>query len=277
MNKSPAFQLYPKDFLVDTAMMTAEEVGAYMRLLCYAWVGLPGFEQGYIPGDERVFNLVGLSFEEWEKVRSKVMGYFCEKSEGVYYHKRLMSELEKQKSFRKQRVIAGKASGIARNKRSTSVEREPNFSFASSSSTPLNPPRGEGGGRGFLFWFSKFQNELQRVGLGKNTTFDNNLLKSGVEDMVFMAAVLEVANMGKNEAKNPPGLISFKCQNGINPEWTRKVENKINPQPRAVPNENAQPDPDPIPPKERASMDKKLKDYLSKNSTYVDPLSQQEE
>ena len=53
MSKSPAFQLYPKDFLVDTAMMTAEEVGVYMRLICYAWVGLPGLKQGYIPGDER--------------------------------------------------------------------------------------------------------------------------------------------------------------------------------------------------------------------------------
>jgi uncharacterized protein YdaU (DUF1376 family) len=43
MNKSPAFQFYPQDFLVGTAMLSAEETGAYIRLLCYQWTndGLP--------------------------------------------------------------------------------------------------------------------------------------------------------------------------------------------------------------------------------------------
>lgn len=40
---SPAFQLYPADFLVGTADMTPEEVGVFIRLLCYQWSkeGLP--------------------------------------------------------------------------------------------------------------------------------------------------------------------------------------------------------------------------------------------
>jgi len=33
MNKAPAFQFYASDFLVDTAEMTNQEVGAYIRLL----------------------------------------------------------------------------------------------------------------------------------------------------------------------------------------------------------------------------------------------------
>ena len=39
----PAFQFYPQDFLVGTAMLSAEETGAYIRLLCYQWTndGLP--------------------------------------------------------------------------------------------------------------------------------------------------------------------------------------------------------------------------------------------
>lgn len=43
MNKSPAFQFYPQDFLVGTAILSAEETGAYIRLLCYQWTndGLP--------------------------------------------------------------------------------------------------------------------------------------------------------------------------------------------------------------------------------------------
>lgn len=40
---TPAFQFYPQDFLVGTAMLSAEETGAYIRLLCYQWTndGLP--------------------------------------------------------------------------------------------------------------------------------------------------------------------------------------------------------------------------------------------
>lgn len=43
MSSTPAFQFYPQDFLVGTADMTPEEVGAYIRLLCYQWSkeGLP--------------------------------------------------------------------------------------------------------------------------------------------------------------------------------------------------------------------------------------------
>lgn len=43
MKPSPAFQFYPHDFLVGTADLSPEEVGAYIRLLCYQWAksGLP--------------------------------------------------------------------------------------------------------------------------------------------------------------------------------------------------------------------------------------------
>lgn len=38
-SKSPAFQVYPGDFIhnVDTAGMTAEEIGVYWLLICYSW------------------------------------------------------------------------------------------------------------------------------------------------------------------------------------------------------------------------------------------------
>lgn len=39
--KSPAFQFYAGDFLVSTATMSAEEVGGYIRLLCYEWTNGP--------------------------------------------------------------------------------------------------------------------------------------------------------------------------------------------------------------------------------------------
>ena len=48
MNKAPAFQFYPGDFLSDetVAMMTHEERGIYITLLCHCWL------EGSIPAEE---------------------------------------------------------------------------------------------------------------------------------------------------------------------------------------------------------------------------------
>ena len=47
VNKSPAFQFYPKDFISDlnVQMMTMEERGVYITLLCSAWI------EGQVPDD----------------------------------------------------------------------------------------------------------------------------------------------------------------------------------------------------------------------------------
>jgi len=39
INKPPAFQFYPKDFLMDdkVIVMNLEEIGAYIKLLCLCW------------------------------------------------------------------------------------------------------------------------------------------------------------------------------------------------------------------------------------------------
>lgn len=37
MSKLPFMKFYPKDFIADTVILTNEEVGAYMRLLCLIW------------------------------------------------------------------------------------------------------------------------------------------------------------------------------------------------------------------------------------------------
>lgn len=47
MKASPAFQFYPHDFLIGTADMSPEEVGAYIRLLCYQW------SKGCLPNDDK--------------------------------------------------------------------------------------------------------------------------------------------------------------------------------------------------------------------------------
>src|SRR5437899_3414994 len=41
VNRPPAFQLYARDWLVDTAHLSLEDQGAYMRLLCHQWIEGP--------------------------------------------------------------------------------------------------------------------------------------------------------------------------------------------------------------------------------------------
>jgi len=56
MNRSPAFQFYPQDWLASAkvAEMTLEEEGAYIRLICYCWM------TGSIPADPaRCAKMVG--------------------------------------------------------------------------------------------------------------------------------------------------------------------------------------------------------------------------
>ena len=56
MTKSPAFQFYPGDWLssLRVSLMTLEEEGAYIRLLCYCW------KHGDLPASpEELARLIG--------------------------------------------------------------------------------------------------------------------------------------------------------------------------------------------------------------------------
>jgi len=63
--KSPSFQFYPRDWLGSqrVQMMTLEEEGVYIRLLCFCWT------HGSIPADPEMANRNG-PFEDEERPRS---------------------------------------------------------------------------------------------------------------------------------------------------------------------------------------------------------------
>ncbi len=128
MNRSPAFQFYPDDYLSDinVELMTLEEQGAYMRLICHAWKSTP---VGTLPHEDEILaQLSRLGEEKWKQSKSKILRAFILSSEGLIVQKRLVAEHEKQKKYRKQRVNAGKMSAAKRqrelNECSTSVQRE---------------------------------------------------------------------------------------------------------------------------------------------------------
>lgn len=97
MNKSPAFQFYPKDWLSDLAVtrMTNQQRGIYITLLCHCWL------EGSIPKDlPSISRIIGESVED---IRRHWLGIECCFKEvgGSLVNSRLNREREKQEVFRK--------------------------------------------------------------------------------------------------------------------------------------------------------------------------------
>ena len=143
MNKPPAFQFYPKDFLTDdkVALMNLEQVGAYIKLLCYCWLN------GGLPNDqEELRNMCGCSDAiTWSKIWKKISKCFYEKNQKLF-NKRLDKEKRVQKKRRKLLQTAGKkgaekrwpghSQAIAR----PMAKNSSSSSSSSSSSINNNPP-----------------------------------------------------------------------------------------------------------------------------------------
>lgn len=86
MNKDPAFLFYPSDFLVGTSLMSYEQIGKYIKLLCIAHS-----KGGYLT-ERDMFKICETSdFEILEK--------FNLDDEGIYYNERLLSEITKRKKY----------------------------------------------------------------------------------------------------------------------------------------------------------------------------------
>jgi uncharacterized protein YdaU (DUF1376 family) len=92
--KSPAFQVYAADFLADknTAVMSAEEVGAYWLLILYCW------REGTLPSD--IEELAALSRVPVERFSSswerRIARCFAVREDGLIVHPRLELEREHQ-------------------------------------------------------------------------------------------------------------------------------------------------------------------------------------
>jgi len=138
MKKAPAFQFYPSDFLSDehVALMTNQEVGCYIKLLCYCW------KEGSIPKDTlKLSKLCGESDEKmgsmWPNIRP------CFRLNGErYFHKRLDAERRKQKEWRKKSVKGGRHSARTRKdlrKGGSTEDSKGGSTLQSSSSSSITP------------------------------------------------------------------------------------------------------------------------------------------
>jgi len=89
--KPPAFQFYPDDFIGGTCDLSAKEVGAYIRLLCFQW------SKGKIPSDRnKLSRIAGTA------VTDEVLSKF---PDGM--NQRLESERIKQSEHREAKKKAG--------------------------------------------------------------------------------------------------------------------------------------------------------------------------
>lgn len=147
--KSPAFSMYPKDFLTDTQLLSAEQLGAYIALLCNAWVGLPGNPQGFLPPDgESLARLARLTPKRWREIGTPVLELFEQDGEGRLYHKRLLRELARQKDRSKKASASAKRRWGGANGMRTHSERTAKKAGATEDANAGKRGRGQGkGGR----------------------------------------------------------------------------------------------------------------------------------
>ena len=86
MNKDPAFLFYSSDFLVGTMLMSNDQVGKYIRLMCLA------HQKGGYLTKEDMFKICN---EDDKDVLSK----FEKDGNDIYYNERLLSEIVKRKKY----------------------------------------------------------------------------------------------------------------------------------------------------------------------------------
>ena len=101
----PAFPFYVGDFLASTTHFTAEEVGAYVRMLCHQWT------QGSIPsGPEDVARICGCQCDRIARVLAK----FYDSSPGQLQNRRLEEVRTELLTFQAKKRAAGQVGAAKR-------------------------------------------------------------------------------------------------------------------------------------------------------------------
>lgn len=103
--KPPAFQFYPDSWLssTDISLMTPAEEGAYIRLLCHAWLQ----DDCGIPDDDDALAVLSRLGRAWKKSAPKIRAKF-DARDGRLFNDRLARERVKQEEHRKAQSDSGK-------------------------------------------------------------------------------------------------------------------------------------------------------------------------
>lgn len=131
MTPSPAFQLYVNDFLgsAKVGMMSADEVGTYVLLLCLDWQ-----EGGFVYDAKRLAKWCRLSPSAFKRAWVQVGQCFVER-DGRQWNPRLEREREKQAEWREKSKKGGT--------KAQENKRHPSNGGSDSPPTVVQPPYGE--------------------------------------------------------------------------------------------------------------------------------------
>lgn len=144
--KPPAFQFYPDSWLSSSAitLMTPAEEGAFIRLLCVAWME----PDCGLPDDDEALAVLSRLGSHWEGKSSNRIRRKFDAIGGRLFNPRLIEERQKQIEWARKSSLAGKKSGEVRNQTRTKdeppfdpgshlvgVDGEPNGNSSSSSSS----------------------------------------------------------------------------------------------------------------------------------------------
>jgi len=103
MAELPILQLKTDALLADTTHMTAEEFGAYCRILFVMWR-----HGAQLPDDDKELGIIaGVTPKRWQKIKEKVRRPFTS-SDGVLTQKRLTETWHDVQEIRRIRALAGK-------------------------------------------------------------------------------------------------------------------------------------------------------------------------
>ena len=137
MSTPPAFQFYASDFESDEAvkLMTDEEIGVYVRLLCHAW------REGGVPANfDQLARLLGRTRGEFDRVWPAIRSKWT-RTGGRFVNPRMERERKKQADWRKKSAEGGRRGAASRwgkprgGQRVVTPPPQPNDDSSSPSST----------------------------------------------------------------------------------------------------------------------------------------------
>lgn len=230
---SPAFSLYPKDILADEncSAMTHEEFGAYMRLLCHAWL------EGSIPAEPvKLQRILRIRPQKFARIWPAIAPCFTEQEDRL-----IQCRLEQERSKQRERSDLSRVNGLKGGRPTLSTKRKshrlaepnPDESFPSSSSSsstetenrlPPNPLRGDVSVV-FAYWQSVMGHSDSNLTDERRRKIEARLREGSTVDQIKAAidgCRASAFHMGENDAGKRHDDITLICRSGSKLDWFRQ-------------------------------------------------------
>lgn len=110
MGKSPAFQFYPRDWVMSTRILTPEQRGVYLDLLCFGW----DMEDGLPTSAPEMAALVGMTPQKFSRVWAVIACRFYQDDAGRWRNRKQEEQKAEMDELREKRRKAGRASAEQR-------------------------------------------------------------------------------------------------------------------------------------------------------------------